>query len=119
MAFPGLNAMKYFKLFDGDQEATIGRKTYASFTHYFKDLNAHKDITVSNWLSNPLDYFNSSKLFVTQSISRLRCLKSSAKLFTPSSLSLALIFPSCLKPLRRMRTTTCTFSPRISMSLKL
>jgi hypothetical protein len=33
---PGLNALKFFKLFDLGQELSYNRKVYKSFTHYFK-----------------------------------------------------------------------------------
>jgi len=52
------------KLFELDQEITINRVNYPSFTHYVKDFFQHKSINVEPWSPNPLDYCNISILII-------------------------------------------------------
>lgn len=57
-----MNIIKFLKIFELDQEITINRTSYPSFTYYFKDINEHKDISIEQWNPNPLDSINAITL---------------------------------------------------------
>lgn len=57
--FSGLDALKFFKLFDQGVEFSYNRKTHKSWGAYIKDVLEHKDYDIGPWTPEISTFLNS------------------------------------------------------------
>jgi hypothetical protein len=48
-------------MFDNDQEMTLNRRSYRSFTYYMKDCLEHKDYDIGEWTPTVNEFLNPGK----------------------------------------------------------
>ena len=64
----GFNALKIFKVFYGDSEIVINKRTYPSFLHYIKNTIAHKDLDIDPWDIELDKILNKCNFYIIQQI---------------------------------------------------
>ena len=60
--FKGLNALKFFKMFELSNEINYNRAKYKGFNAYFKTLLGHTQMDLGQWNPDVETFFNSGNI---------------------------------------------------------